>query len=115
MKVIIRPVLEPSREIDLTRRLVEVIAEELWKLYGGNEGVNWLEAEQHLEHIVGSVRAEARVEARASDALGTLERGTHGPPLRVRSRRAAARNRAGVRVERGRALTPTGFEPVFPP
>ncbi len=59
MKVLVRPVVDPQAEIDLTHRLVSAIAEELWKLYGGNEQLNWLEAERHLQQIVGKARAEA--------------------------------------------------------
>ncbi|MFN0011857.1 MAG: hypothetical protein ACKVS8_09465 [Phycisphaerales bacterium] len=61
MRIIIRPVVDRQREIDLTQRLTAVIAEELWRLYGGNEQLNWLEAELHLKRIVGEARAEARV------------------------------------------------------
>lgn len=60
MKIIVRPIVDAHREIDLTRRLVAAIAEELWRLYGGNEHLNWLEAELHLQSIVGEARAAAR-------------------------------------------------------
>ncbi len=60
MRIIVRPVVDPQREIDLTRCLLSAIAEELWQLYGGNAQLNWLEAELHLERIVGEERAEAR-------------------------------------------------------
>jgi hypothetical protein len=60
MRIIIRPVMDPQQEVDLTRKLVSAIAEELWRLYGGNEQLNWLEAERHLEEIVADARAEAR-------------------------------------------------------
>ena len=61
MRIVIRPVVDRQREIDLTQRLIAAIAEELWRLYGGSEQLNWLEAELHLQSIVGEVRAEARV------------------------------------------------------
>ena len=60
MKIIVRPIVEPQREIDLTHRLASAIAEELWRLYGGNEQLNWMEAEGHLERLLGEARAEAR-------------------------------------------------------
>lgn len=60
MKLVIRPIQDPQRELDLTHRLVSAIAEELWKLYGGNEQLNWVEAELHLQRIVGEAGAEAR-------------------------------------------------------
>lgn len=59
MRIIIRPVADRQREIDLTQRLIAAIAEELWRLFGGNEQLNWLEAEMHLRTIVGQARAEA--------------------------------------------------------
>ncbi|HMN41264.1 MAG TPA: hypothetical protein PKE29_10490 [Phycisphaerales bacterium] len=60
MKLLIRTIQEPEREHDVTRRLVAAIAEELWRLYGGNDQLNWLEAELHLQRIVGQARADAR-------------------------------------------------------
>jgi hypothetical protein len=59
MRIIVRPLSDPQREIDLTDRLVAAIAEELWRLYGGNDRLNWLEAERHLAAIVGQARADA--------------------------------------------------------
>ena len=60
MRITVRPVVDPCREVDLTNRLVAAIAEELWLLYGGNDKLNWFEAERHLERIVGEARAVAR-------------------------------------------------------
>lgn len=60
MKLVIRPIQDRQRELDVTHRLVSAIADELWKLYGGNDQLNWLEAELHLQRIVGRARAEAR-------------------------------------------------------
>lgn len=59
MKIIVRPILDPQREIDLTHRLVAAIAEELWRLFGGNDALNWIEAERHLQQIVAQARVEA--------------------------------------------------------
>jgi hypothetical protein len=60
MRILVRPVIDPQREIDMTHRLIAAIAEELWRLYRGNEQLNWLEAELHLQRIVGGVRTQAR-------------------------------------------------------
>jgi hypothetical protein len=60
MKIIIRPILNPQREVDMTHQLVSAIAEELWRLFGGNDTLNWIEAEWHLQRIIASARAEAR-------------------------------------------------------
>lgn len=59
MRIVVRPVADPQREIDLTHSLVSAIAEELWRMHGGNQQLNWLEAERHLQRIVGEARAEA--------------------------------------------------------
>lgn len=61
MKITVRPSAAPDEEIDLTGRLVAAIAEELWKLHGGNDRLNWLEAEMHLQRIIGQVREEAEL------------------------------------------------------
>jgi hypothetical protein len=58
MRITVHPLMEPKREIDLTYRLIAAIAEELWRRYGGNAQLNWLEAEEHLRRIIGEVRAE---------------------------------------------------------
>ncbi len=59
MKLVIRPIQDPHRELDVTHRLVSAIAAELWRLYGGNEELNWLEAELHLGRMVAEARADA--------------------------------------------------------
>lgn len=53
MRIIIHPLTEPEREIDVTHRLIAAIAEELWRHGGGNDHLNWIEAERHLRRIVG--------------------------------------------------------------
>lgn len=78
MRIVIRPVAEPQREIDLTHRLVSAVAEELWRLYGGNDHLNWVEAERHLERIIGDARREAAeaasIPAHSPDGEASLER-----------------------------------------
>ncbi len=49
MKIAIRPALDARTQVDVTHALISAIAYELWKRYGGNEQLNWLEAERHLE------------------------------------------------------------------
>lgn len=51
MKIIIHPILEPNREIDVTTRWVAAVAQELSQTYGGSEAVNWLEAERHVQAL----------------------------------------------------------------
>lgn len=60
MRITIRPRAEPQREIDITTRLIAVIAEELHHLYGGNDLLNWLEAEQQLEAILSGRLVDAQ-------------------------------------------------------
>lgn len=103
MRIIVRPVSDPRRELDLTHRLVAAIAEELWRLYGVREQLNWLEAEMHLQRIVGEARAEAQETivavvpaaptTEAVDGIGGAERGGRSG-LRQRIRR---RSRGGRR------------------
>jgi hypothetical protein len=40
MRITVRSLLDPQREIDVTGRLVAAIAKELWKLYRGNALLN---------------------------------------------------------------------------
>jgi hypothetical protein len=96
MKIIVRPIAEPECEIDMTHRLVAAIAEELWRLYGGNEHLNWIEAERHLERIV----ADARREAKETDFLVLDAPRAEPPPARARAslRRAWRRGRPDARA-----------------
>jgi hypothetical protein len=50
--VVIYPVHGPNEGIDVTSALVDTIAMILWKLQGGNEPVNQLEAVMLLERAV---------------------------------------------------------------
>jgi hypothetical protein len=52
LRVVIYPVHGPDEGIDVTKSLVEAIAMILWKLQGGNEPVNRLEAEMLLERAM---------------------------------------------------------------
>jgi len=60
MKIIVHPILDPQREIDVTDRLVSAIADELWRRCGGNDKLNWAEAEWHLQRIIAQAGNEAR-------------------------------------------------------
>jgi hypothetical protein len=56
LRVVIYPVHGPDEGVDVTEALVEAIAMILWKLQGGNEPVNRLEAEMLLEKAVANRR-----------------------------------------------------------
>ena len=79
MPITIRPSMSPDRELDLTQALTAAVAHELWKHCGGNEIVNWLEAER----IVGSLMA--RGQGRTSP--GILGGGRHAGERGGRRRR----------------------------
>lgn len=58
MPITIKPSMLPERELDLTQALTAAVAHELWKHCGGNEVVNWLEAERIVAGL--TLRARAR-------------------------------------------------------
>lgn len=49
-----------ARESDVTHRLVQAIALELWRLYGRNGTLNWPGVDRHLSHIVNQARNDVR-------------------------------------------------------
>ena len=52
MRIAIKPSAAPDREIDVTHALVRAVAEELWRNCGGNDVLNWMEAEQFVRSLV---------------------------------------------------------------
>lgn len=52
MRLVIRPMLDPRNEIDVTHQIVKAIAEELWRRHGGNDVLNWMEAQWHIEALL---------------------------------------------------------------
>lgn len=84
MRIMIRPAIDQQREIDLTQRLIAAIAEELWQRYGGNEQLNWLEAEAHLKRLVGQVQVEAGVNVADQSVTGM---GADEPTIALEPRR----------------------------
>jgi hypothetical protein len=65
----------PEREADVTRRLVDAIARDVWKLYGGSGTLNWAGVERHLGRMV----RQARCEARASEPIFGAAAAAHRP------------------------------------
>ena len=63
MRLVIRPIAEPTQLVDVTDRVVRVIAEELQRSVGGNHVLNMLEAERAVQALLsgGAVHA-GRVE-----------------------------------------------------
>ena len=103
MRITIRPIADPRREIDLTSRLVSAIAEELWRLYGGNDQVNWLEAEHHLRRIVGDGRTAVRPAGPDAASKHAEPAACPGCPKRVRKDHSRPAGKAlGVRATLGR-------------
>ncbi len=109
MRITIRPILDPRREVDLTHRLTAAIAEELWMLYGGNSQLNWLEAERHLARIAtpGEAGGAAAQGAADRELLGARRGQPSVPgmsrlrrprrPVRSSSTRAARKSRTRAR------------------
>lgn len=50
--LLIRPSNAPDRTIDLTKAITAAVAHELWCQTGGNEVVNWIEAERFVRGLV---------------------------------------------------------------
>lgn len=59
MRVIVKPSLTPHLHVDITNALVSTIAAELARAQGGNDVLNWLEAERVLQDLIGSGRVSA--------------------------------------------------------
>ncbi|MBL9030548.1 MAG: hypothetical protein JNM80_02425 [Phycisphaerae bacterium] len=57
-----------GRELDLTHALVSAVAHELWKHAGGNEVVNWLEAERIVAGLIAQRPPESQALDRPADA-----------------------------------------------
>jgi hypothetical protein len=117
MKIVIRPIVDPQREIDLTNRLVSAIAEELWRLYGGNDHLNWLEAERHLERIVGEAQHEAAEAVFVSVAPAAAGAAGHEPVVCPSCPRRTSRGGRGDRAGRsslaGRRVAREQHEPAI--
>lgn len=81
MRCIIRPTAAPHDQLDLTERLTAAIAEELWRHYGGNDRLNWFEAEMHLQRML----ADASVSRHrpAQRAMLARTRRTHSAARRA--------------------------------
>jgi hypothetical protein len=128
MRFAIRPFQEPQRELDLTHRLVSAVAEELWSHYGGNEQLNWLEAELHLQRLFGQARPEtgetalpAVTPVAAGSSAGEMPGGSRGHPAgrrrglspsmdRSAGRARARRGEGGHRNGCGDAAAGTGAQ-----
>lgn len=54
MRLVIRPISEPARMVDVTDCVVRVIAEELQRAVGGNQVLNTLEAERAVQSLLSS-------------------------------------------------------------
>jgi hypothetical protein len=58
IRVVVTPTLD-STALDVTESLVGAIAAQLWKRFGGNDVVNWLEAERLLQQALNMLRSES--------------------------------------------------------
>jgi hypothetical protein len=53
-RVVVRPMLGPAVGLDVTTAITRAVAEELWRLHGGNDVMNWLEAERLLAEALNA-------------------------------------------------------------
>jgi hypothetical protein len=100
--------LEPQREIDVTELLITAIAQELWRACGGNDHLNWIEAESHLRQIIGlhDAPADAGEAGALNGAASSLSRaGSNGSAKefgRARNRMSESRALVATQPRRGR-------------
>jgi hypothetical protein len=86
MRIVIRPAGSPHRELDVTNAIVAAVAHELWKHQGGNEVLNWVEAERQVARLIPaaagprSSRQAGRAEAKTGGRGGSRTTTLH-PPL----------------------------------
>ena len=60
MRITLRPSMAPERELDLTAALTAAVAHALWQHGGGNEVLNWLEAERFIARLAAEAPPEPR-------------------------------------------------------
>lgn len=82
---------DQAREAAVTRRLVEEIAREVWRLHGRNGTLNWVWVERHLGGIVERAQSEARVSRAAPGSKTGVV-----PPPTDRAGRPGHATRTGV-------------------
>lgn len=90
MRVTVTPSLTPHLHIDVTNALTAAIAQELARAQGGNDVLNWLEAERLLRGLIASDRAMPHEPARATPAREQPV-GPGAEPRPRRTRNAAPR------------------------
>lgn len=66
-RVVVSPLSNPTDAIDVTDALIRAIAQQLWQHEGGNDTLNWLEAELILHHIVSHGSRESSSRSRDCD------------------------------------------------
>lgn len=82
MRVTIKPSAHPSQEIDVTSALVSAVAAEIWKHCGGNDVVNWMEAERFIQTLVVPPAPLAERKSRPLAPRPSRPRDDAGRPLR---------------------------------
>jgi hypothetical protein len=88
MPLAIRPSAAPDQDLDLTPVLVKAVAEELWRRYGGNDVLNWMEAERFVAGLAaqrpaksGQPRSRAATRAIRTQSLRREDRVTGPLPI----------------------------------
>jgi hypothetical protein len=68
MRLVIRPAAVPAAAIDVTNAVVAAIARELSRFHGGNETLNWLEAEQIVTDLLRRANGECEIVGRRDES-----------------------------------------------
>lgn len=83
MRVTIRPSAHPAKEIDVTNALVSAVAAELWKHCGGNDVLNWMEAERFVHSLAAQEpQAEPKPRQHARPVQPSRPRDDVGRPMK---------------------------------
>jgi hypothetical protein len=56
LRIVLKPYLGPREGLDVTEAITRTVAQELWKLHGGNDVMNWLEAERLVQEFFSDSR-----------------------------------------------------------
>lgn len=51
-RLMVRPIADPGKTIDVSEALTKAVAHRLWEHHGGNDALNWLEAERLVQELL---------------------------------------------------------------
>jgi hypothetical protein len=73
MRLVIRPAAAPAAAIDVTHAVVAAIARELSRFHGGNDTLNWLEAEQIVTDLLRRANGECEIAGRRVEPIDLFD------------------------------------------